>query len=160
MDDHQHDFANEKIRAVTLREEPREQVDRVKRMAERFAEGGGGRGFGRRGAGDEGELHPIRRAYFEREELDHRYWQQLVALLAPEQVALLPEVREPGQRGRRGGRGGDMQERFAEADANGDGKLQKSEAPERMQRFFDRLDRNGDGELDAGEMERMGRRGR
>jgi hypothetical protein len=160
-------FANEKIHGTTLREEPKEQVGRIKRMAERLAEGGGGRGFRDRGErrrgrgqGEDGEMDPIRQAFFEREELDYRYWQQLVAILTPEQIAQLPEVREPGQRGRRGERGGGMRERLAQADTNGDGKLQKSEAPERMQRFFDRLDANGDGELDESEMENMGNRRR
>lgn len=61
-----------------------------------------------------------------------------------------------------GGRGarGDMSRRLLEFDANGDGKLQKSEAPARLLEIFDRMDRNGDGELDASEMGRGPRRGR
>lgn len=51
------------------------------------------------------------------------------------------------------GRGGfdlrDVLERF---DANGDNKLQESEAPERMRQFFSRLDRNGDGALEESEV--------
>ena len=52
-----------------------------------------------------------------------------------------------------------LPERMRQFDANGDGKLQKSEAPERMQRFFDRMDANGDGAVDAKEASMMrGRR--
>ncbi len=55
-----------------------------------------------------------------------------------------------------GGRGQRMLARF---DANKDGKLQKEEAPERMQSQFDELDKNGDGVLDADEVGAMsGRR--
>lgn len=47
-----------------------------------------------------------------------------------------------------GGRfGGDPSTRFAAMDKNGDGKIAKDEAPERMQGFFSRLDTNGDGSL-------------
>ena len=49
---------------------------------------------------------------------------------------------------------GGMLERL---DANKDGKIQRSEAPDRMAQFFDRLDRNGDGELDEDELKAMGR---
>ena len=53
-----------------------------------------------------------------------------------------------------------LPERMRQFDANGDGKLQKSEAPERMQRFFDRMDANGDGVVDGEEISAMrGRRG-
>ncbi len=52
-----------------------------------------------------------------------------------------------------------LPERMRQFDSNGDGKLQKSEAPERMQRFFDRMDANGDGAVDAKEASMMrGRR--
>ncbi len=70
--------------------------------------------------------------------------------------------RERGERrgagGRQGGRGGGagMLERM---DTNKDGKLQRSEAPERMSGFFDRLDTNGDDVLDAEELKAMSRRG-
>ncbi|MCH8259687.1 MAG: PDZ domain-containing protein [Planctomycetes bacterium] len=58
-------------------------------------------------------------------------------------------------RGGRGGRGmGGMLERL---DANKDGKIQRSEAPDRMGQFFDRLDTNGDGALDEKELQAMGR---
>ncbi len=40
-------------------------------------------------------------------------------------------------------------------DTDGDGKIQESEAPERMQQFFGMIDSNGDGELDAAELEVM-----
>jgi hypothetical protein len=56
-----------------------------------------------------------------------------------------------------------MAERLLEMDANGDGKLQRDEVPERMREMFDRLDTNGDGVLDADELNAgpaRGRRGR
>jgi len=53
-----------------------------------------------------------------------------------------------------------LPERMSQLDANKDGKLQKDEAPERMQAFFDRLDANGDGAIDGNEAKAMrGRRG-
>lgn len=48
---------------------------------------------------------------------------------------------------------------LARNDANGDGKIQKSEAPERLKARFDSLDTNGDGAIDAAEAAAM-RRGR
>ena len=45
-----------------------------------------------------------------------------------------------------------------ENDANKDGKIQKSEVPERMGRFFDRLDQNNDGVLDEAELKSMASR--
>ena len=47
------------------------------------------------------------------------------------------------------GRGSYM---LKQADKNGDGKLGKDEAPERMREHFDRIDKNGDGSLDAEEL--------
>jgi Ca2+-binding EF-hand superfamily protein len=70
----------------------------------------------------------------------------------------------PGQAGRRpdGGRpqaGGPQAEAFLErlkqADSNGDGKLSKDEAPERLKENFDRIDANSDGQLDQEELRRM-----
>ncbi len=50
---------------------------------------------------------------------------------------------------------------LARNDANGDGKIQKSEAPERLKARFDSLDTNGDGAIDAAEAEALrGGRGR
>jgi len=40
---------------------------------------------------------------------------------------------------------------LARSDTNGDGKIQKSEAPERLKDRFDELDTNGDGAIDAAE---------
>ena len=45
-------------------------------------------------------------------------------------------------------------------DANKDGKIQRSEAPQRMAQFFDRLDTNSDGVLDEKEVQAMGQRNR
>ncbi|QDT35457.1 EF-hand domain-containing protein [Thalassoglobus polymorphus] len=57
-----------------------------------------------------------------------------------------------GETGRqRGGRDFDPME----LDADGDGKLSKEEAPERMQQIFDRIDTNGDGFADAEEFAAM-----
>ncbi len=54
---------------------------------------------------------------------------------------------------------GALPPRMARMDANGDGKLQKDELPERMQPMFDRLDTNGDGALDGEEIQAMRRGG-
>ena len=54
---------------------------------------------------------------------------------------------------------GGLPSRMARMDANGDGKLQKDELPERMQQMFDRLDTNGDGALDGEEIQAMRRGG-
>jgi len=56
-------------------------------------------------------------------------------------------------RGKRGGERGRVMERFAQSDANGDGRIEKNEVPERMAVFFDRLDANGDGAVDKEELE-------
>ena len=51
--------------------------------------------------------------------------------------------------------------RLADRDTNKDGKIQKSEAPERMKQFFDEMDANKDGAVDAEEFRAArGRRGR
>lgn len=42
--------------------------------------------------------------------------------------------------------------RLKEADANGDGKLSKDEAPERLKQVFDRIDANSDGQIEPGEL--------
>jgi hypothetical protein len=62
--------------------------------------------------------------------------------------------------GRRGGgrRGFDLGKMIAAADANGDGMLQKSEAPENIQGFFAMIDSNGDGGIDKAEAEAAMRR--
>lgn len=57
------------------------------------------------------------------------------------------EGRPSGQRG-----GGDRGNMIARLDTNGDGKLQRAEAPEQMQGYFDRIDANGDDEIDATEL--------
>jgi Ca2+-binding EF-hand superfamily protein len=46
-------------------------------------------------------------------------------------------------------------ERLKQADSNGDGKLSKDEAPERLKENFDRIDANSDGQLDQQELQRM-----
>lgn len=50
---------------------------------------------------------------------------------------------------------GALPEGMQRFDKNGDGKLQESEAPERMRPFFARLDTNGDGAIDAAEAHAM-----
>lgn len=52
----------------------------------------------------------------------------------------------------------EFRERLKRADANGDGKLSKEEAPEMVRNNFDRLDGNGDGFLDEVEMRQMAQR--
>jgi hypothetical protein len=59
----------------------------------------------------------------------------------------------PGQQG-----GGRPSTDWDELDKDGDGKVSKEEAPERMQRFFDRIDTNGDGFIDEEEQEESRRR--
>ena len=65
--------------------------------------------------------------------------------------------RGPGgpQRGpsARGGRpGGSPADRFKAADKNGDGKLSKEEAPERLKEHFDKIDTNADYQLEPSEL--------
>jgi len=45
--------------------------------------------------------------------------------------------------------------RIAAADANGDKKISKEEAPDRIKQNFDRLDSNSDGQLDESELKAM-----
>jgi collagen type III alpha len=67
------------------------------------------------------------------------------------------EVRPQFRGGERGG--GDMNRMFEAWDRNHDGKLSKSEMPERMQEMFERLDANKDGFVSKEEMgAMMGRR--
>lgn len=58
----------------------------------------------------------------------------------------------PGGGGGAGGRGAGPGGFIARLDANGDGKIDRSEVPERMAAFFDQADANADGVIDAGEM--------
>jgi collagen type III alpha len=55
----------------------------------------------------------------------------------------------PGPRGELGRRFGAAA--FAQMDKNGDGKLQREEAPERLASIFDRIDKDGDGAIAAEE---------
>lgn len=84
----------------------------------------------------------------------------LAGVLDEQQMTRLQRALGRGGMGR-GGRGAII-DRLMESDANGDGKLQRDELPERMGRLFDRLDTNGDGVLDAEELEDLmnARRGR
>ncbi len=45
--------------------------------------------------------------------------------------------------------------KFSDLDKDGDNKLTKDEAPERMQQFFDKIDKNQDGFVDQGEWSAM-----
>ena len=62
--------------------------------------------------------------------------------------------RPPGEPGpdARGPGGGFNPMQF---DLDGDGKVSKEEAPQRMKMFFDRADSNGDGMLEPAEFEKM-----
>ncbi|MBN4049929.1 EF-hand domain-containing protein [bacterium AH-315-M10] len=63
---------------------------------------------------------------------------------------------------RRGGqRGGDRAAAFFKRmDKNGDGKITKDEAPERLKRAFDRIDTDGDGSITQEELSKAFKRGR
>lgn len=50
---------------------------------------------------------------------------------------------------------GDPKRLLASLDKDGDGKLSKDEAPERIKEAFDRLDANADGSLDTDEMQKV-----
>ena len=63
-----------------------------------------------------------------------------------------------GQGGPGGGRGGNFVEFLMRNDKDGDGKISKSELPERMQRMFERADSNGDGVIDRQEAEEIAKR--
>ncbi|MCA9264435.1 MAG: HlyD family efflux transporter periplasmic adaptor subunit [Planctomycetales bacterium] len=52
-----------------------------------------------------------------------------------------------------GGRGPSFD--LMQFDSDGDGRVSKDEAPERMQNFFDRMDPNGDGFIDQAEVDEM-----
>jgi hypothetical protein len=64
-----------------------------------------------------------------------------------------PEGGGPGGGGPGGRSGGGFDP--MQFDADGDGRVTKQEAPERMQRFFDHMDSNGDGAIDEAEIEEM-----
>ncbi|MEO8592992.1 MAG: hypothetical protein ABI759_06710 [Candidatus Solibacter sp.] len=88
-------------------------------------------------------------------------------LTADETRAAMPFGGRGGFEGRGGGRegegrgGGDTSDETVKTymafDENGDGKLQKSEVPERMQGVFERADANKDGVLTADELRTMAR---
>ena len=64
-----------------------------------------------------------------------------------------------GRGGMRGGfSGGDAITRILENDKDGDGKISKEEAPERLKERFNFIDRNGDGFIDKEEIEKMRQR--
>jgi collagen type III alpha len=65
-------------------------------------------------------------------------------------------ARGPGGPGGPGGMNPeDIMRRLREADRDGDGKLSKDEAPERMRENFDRVDTNSDGFVDQQELRQM-----
>jgi Ca2+-binding EF-hand superfamily protein len=65
-----------------------------------------------------------------------------------------PLAGEPGRPGRGGGGAFNVKEILSRLDKDGDGKISKDEAPERMKENFDRLDGNKDGKIDAEEFAR------
>ncbi|MFP6619515.1 MAG: hypothetical protein VB877_09235 [Pirellulaceae bacterium] len=66
-----------------------------------------------------------------------------------------PQGRGAQGRGAAGGNTADIVSRIMANDKNGDGKIDKEELPERMQRILERADANKDGALDKGEIEKM-----
>ena len=96
-----------------------------------------------------------RAAMRERFEARQAMVDDMKAVLTEEEFAAFEEAM-PGRAGARRGPGGWR----AELDRNGDGLIQREEAPPRLQRVFDRLDGNGDGVLDAQEIEAAGERRR
>ena len=60
------------------------------------------------------------------------------------------------QKGRQGR--GDFAARLKQADKNGDGRISKDEAPDRLKQNFGRIDTNGDGTLDEGELKALAER--
>ena len=65
-----------------------------------------------------------------------------------------PPSAAAGRGGQGGGPGGFLS-RIMSNDANGDGKVSKEEAPERLQQRFDNIDANGDGFLEESELQQM-----
>jgi collagen type III alpha len=56
------------------------------------------------------------------------------------------------EKGKRGGRGGRPRVDMAQLDKDGDKKISREEAPEKMQQYFDFIDSNKDGFIDAKEL--------
>jgi Ca2+-binding EF-hand superfamily protein len=69
-----------------------------------------------------------------------------------------PDQRRPGQRGLGGVNPEELRQRLKDADANGDGKLSREEAPSLLKPRFDQVDVNSDGALDEAEMRQFLRR--
>ena len=87
--------------------------------------------------------------------------------MMPDFGAMRGQGRRGGGEGRGGERrgggnrdGGSFAQRMLENDADGDGKISKAEAPERMQGFFDNLDSDSDGYVTTEELEAMSKRWR
>ncbi|MFK7960925.1 MAG: hypothetical protein AB8G96_10405 [Phycisphaerales bacterium] len=114
-------------------------VDRIERMAERFAQfaNGGGRG---RGGGETEQRERVdqrlRDLREERGEMDLRYRALLVEMMTPEQVAELPLTREQEREARQR----DLIERF---DTDGDGELSREERTAANRDRFQRGRDNG-----------------
>ncbi|MEE2738139.1 MAG: HlyD family efflux transporter periplasmic adaptor subunit [Planctomycetota bacterium] len=68
------------------------------------------------------------------------------------------EAAESGSEEAAGGGQSRRQFNLMDYDKDGDGKVSKDEAPERMRSFFDRMDPNSDGFIDAKEIEDMTKR--
>jgi collagen type III alpha len=69
-------------------------------------------------------------------------------------------ARRPGGDAGAPGGGAAVESRFKELDKDGDGKISKDEAPERMRDNFDRIDGNSDGFIDLAEMQQAMAAGR
>ncbi|MGE0605838.1 MAG: EF-hand domain-containing protein [Pirellulales bacterium] len=66
-----------------------------------------------------------------------------------------PGQRPEGAKGKPGAGAGKFPQKLQQADKNGDGKLSKEEAPERLKERFDLIDANKDGLLEAQEFQNL-----
>ena len=120
------------------------------------------RGPGRRGPEDRGleDNGPGGRGFGERGPRDRRFQDRGPGRREPEDRGF--EHSGPGGHGF-GGRGErpslkNFVEMVMKADGDGDGKISKDEAPERLLRRFDRIDADGNGSIEKSELEEAAKR--
>ncbi len=80
--------------------------------------------------------------------------------VSADEMVVPPVWRQGSGQGGRPGQGGEQRRftGFGQLDKDGDGKISKEEAPERMRERFDQMDGNGDGFLDKAEQEELVKR--